>query len=451
MIDRSNIDDIEYGIIGGLLLWPKYAGVAVAKLPADAFMNEGTRTVYEAISHLHFAGKPIDCVTVQRETGPDYVPVINEALPRATAEVEYYCDLLLEYDRLWHIHLLAGTLQSAANMTEAEKTLEQINALMCSRNEVETVDAMELVKAYILRKNEKSPPPEYISFGMEALDKALFVRPGDVVIIGGYSSAGKTLLSLQFALHMAKKYRVGYFSLETDTEKMGERMISHYAQIDFRRIKTGMEDSRDLERVLKMGMELGDYSGHLKFHRASGLSVRDIQAITLSLRHEIIFVDYLQIVDAPGRDFREKVTNVSMSLHTLAQSHNVTVIALAQLSRPERTKAGTAPPNMWSFKESGQIENDADVAMLLYPSDMNDNASPRYLKVSKNKDGTKTQIVLEFDGVHQTLKPMPPSMAEKYRNVMKASRNAVRQRNSADGSGQVTLVELEGEDDDIPF
>ena len=206
-----------------------------------------------------------------------------------------------------------------------------------------------------------------------------------------------------------------------------------------------------MERVSKMGIDLGDYSGHLKFHRASGLSARDIQAITLSLRHEIIFDDYLQIVDAPGRDFREKVTNVSMALHTLAQSHNVAVIALAQLSRPEKTKAGTAPPNMWSFKESGQIENDADVAMLLYPSDMNDNASPRFLKVSKNKDGTKTQIVLEFDGAHQTLRPMPQSMAETYRNVMRACREAAGKRKSDDGADQVSFKELESDDPELPF
>lgn len=450
MIDRENIDDIEYGIIGGVLLWPKYVGVAVAKLPADAFNSEDTRTVYEAITRLHFDGKPVDRVTVQREAGPDYAPVIAEAMRRATAQVDYYCDLLLEYDRLWKIQLLAGKLQTAANLTEAEKTLEELNAMMCSRRDVETVDAVELVARYIQRKNEKAAAPEYISFGMGELDEALFVRPGDVVVVGGYSSAGKTLLSLQFALHMAQKHRVGYFSLETDTEKMGERMISHYAQVDFRRIKTGKEDSGDLERVTKMGMDLAEYSGCLKFHRVSGLSVRDIQALTLSQRHEIIFVDYLQIVDAPGRDFREKVTNVSMSLHTLAQSHNVTVIALAQLSRPEKTKTGTVPPNMWSFKESGQIENDADVAMLLYPSNMNDNFSPRYLKVSKNKDGTKAEIVLDFDGAHQTLTPMPPSRAEQFRAVMKSIRSAAKQQKS-EGGGQLSFDELRGEDRDLPF
>ena len=108
-------------------------------------------------------------------------------------------------------------------------------------------------------------------------------------------------------------------------------------------------------------------------------------------------MDYLQIVTShEGRSLYEQVTAVSKGLHTLAGSKRIAVIALAQLSRPEKVKGKAAPPTMASFRESGQIEQDADVAMILYPSDPNDNRSARVLKIAKNKEGERGKIDLAF-------------------------------------------------------
>ncbi len=450
-MDTQNLTDIQYAIIGGILASPEKAGSAIAKLPLEIFSDESAHELFEAISRLHFADRPIDRVTVRQEVGQEYAPVLEYCAEVAAADLDYYGDLLLEFDMLWHVKILARQIIEARSMDAVRPMVDALNRRLVSRQSVKPVNAMELIKRYLQRKADKTPPPEYITFGITALDDALSVRPGDVVVIGGYASAGKTLLALQFAVHMARKYDVGFFSLETNEDKLGERIISRYAEIDFRAIKRGAESREDIDRAVRLGIEIGDYKGSLEFTHATGLSVRDIQSITLARKYQVIFVDYLQIVSAPVRDMRERVTEISMALHTLAQTHNVAVVELAQLARPEKTKGKAAPPDMWSFKESGQIENDADVAMLLYPSDLNDNQSPRELKVSKNKDGAKVRLTLDFDGAHQMLAAAPPSVGEQVNAAFAASAKAVRDRKASQDLEQVSMASITGADPNCPF
>lgn len=443
MLDRQNLTAVQFGILGGMLMNPGKVGEVCAKLEPELFDTIATRGLYDAISALHFEGAPIDKVTVQRKAGSDYAVALDEALKAAAAnDLDYYCDMLKEYSRLSKIQLLGVQLSGASSLEEADKLIDEINGIVCGRSETETVDALELIMQFVSRRGDPVKKPEYITFGMEQLDKNTYVEKGDFVVVGGYSSAGKTLLSLQFALNMAKKYRVGYFSLETNSAKLGERLIAHSAKITLSSIKRRDNSDDEYQRAIQVGSAMGAYKGCLKFHQAAGMNVRDIQALTLSNRYEIIFVDYLQIVEAAGRDLYDKVTSVSKALHTLAQRHKVTVVALAQLARPEKQKGKPVPPSMWSFKESGQIENDADVAMLLYPNDPDDNRSTRHLKVSKNKDGEKCEFDLAFNGAMQTLTPIKPSLAKQIAEAKAAEKERER---------QMSFEEITEPDKNLPF
>ena len=134
------------------------------------------------------------------------------------------------------------------------------------------------------------------------------------------------------------------------------------------------------------------------------MTVRDIRALCLSRRYQVIFVDYLQLIAGSGKQSRyEQVTQISQELHSLGRANGVTIIALAQLKRPEKEKGKPIPPSMADFRESGQIEQDADCALLVYPSDPNDYRSDRVLYIAKNKEGTRAKYELEFDGAVQTL------------------------------------------------
>lgn len=234
------------------------------------------------------------------------------------------------------------------------------------------------------------------------MDESLYAQLGDFVVVGGYPSAGKTMLSIQFALSMAKEYSIGYFSLETSTQKLIDRLISHLAQIPLSHIKDRALNESEWERVAKATSELTRMKIH--FIDAGGMTVRDIQAQTLAGRYQVIVVDYLQLIHDSGHGRYEQVTNISIGLHTLARKHNIAVIALAQLSRAEKQQGVFIPPSLSSFRESGQIEQDADIAFLLWPSDPNNNRSSRILKVGKNKEGERLKLELGFDGNMQTFK-----------------------------------------------
>jgi replicative DNA helicase len=117
--------------------------------------------------------------------------------------------------------------------------------------------------------------------------------------------------------------------------------------------------------------------------------------------YQIIFVDYLQLLQGSGENRTTQVTQISIALHTLAQSMGVTVVALSQLARQGKQEKNT-PPDMSALRESGQIEQDADLIMMLSLQDKDNPAGPRELRIRKNKEGTCPNILLDFDGKHQT-------------------------------------------------
>lgn len=434
--------DIQYGILGHLLVYPEHVGEVMARLTAEDFDSLPTRGLFEAISRLHFARAPVDVVTVRREAGEDYDAAIEEALNHTASDAVYYCDLLREGVQLKKIQGCAYDLAAASTMEVAGKTIEYLNSLVTLRQKAEVVTAREAAADFI-RRMGAAQKPEYLSLGIKELDKLLFLELGDFILLGGYSSAGKTLLSLQFALALTEKYRVGYFTLETNQKKLTDRLIAHMAQVPLSLIKDCRLEGEDARRAAEAAKRLSRLN--MDFIPASGMTVRDIQAVTLNKRYQVIFVDYLQIISAQGKSRYEQVTNISIGLHTLAQSHGVAVFALAQLSRPEKTNGKPQPPTMASFRESGQLEQDADAALLLWPADPNDNRSNRVLKIAKNKDGERKPLELVFSGATQTLSPAPSdgkSVAAYYSGIGRMAKQS-RQ--------QIGFQDLPNDNSPLPF
>ena len=454
MYDRDNYVSMQLTVLGTLIRDPTHIGEAMAKLSAELFDADITRTLYNALSVLYLAGSPIDPLTVRKQAGEDYGVAIDEALSHQTGDVLYYCDALRDYRRLVLIHAAAGEILGAENIEAAAKVTDKLNGLFVSRRGAERLTARDAANEFMAAQNY-DVAPKYLSWGIDALDKGLFVEPGDFVVIGGYPSAGKTLLSLQFARHLAKDgRRVAYYSLETGAKKIRDRLISSMGHIPMSKIKRHEMTPEEWRRAGDACKELYDLP--LEIVRASGWSVGDIQADALNHRYEVIFVDYLGIIAAGGKSRYEMVTNISIGLHTLAQAHGITVVALQQLSRPEKDKGKPRPPTLSDFRESGQIEQDADVAMLLYPSDPNDNHSDRVLKVSKNKDGDKLSLTLAFDGPCQTMTPKPQDESKEIMRKLSAEGRAVKaelhQQARVEQSLQVNFEDLPpGSPGELPF
>ena len=447
-LKHDDIVAVEYAVLGGLLTNPETVGSACTELTPDLFSQTGTKGVYKAIEALHLDGAPVDRVTVRAKLGPEYDAALDECERMAVSDVLYYCGLLRDYSRLWELHVLGLKLSATDTLDAAVQTVGEINRqTVQTEKRSQGANLVDLVMEYC-RGQGKKQQAEYITFPWAALNEVCYVERGDFVVIGGYSSAGKTMLSLQFALHMAKKYRVGYFSFETSKRKIADRVIAAMTRTQLQKIKRKELTNEDYKAAAKAGNELMQMQGALIIHEAGGMTVLDIQTIALAERYDVVFVDYLQIVGVSGksqdgdRAIYNRVTTVSQGLHTLAQRNKVTVVALAQLNRPEKTKGKPIPPSMWSFKESGQIENDADVAMLLYPNDPDDNKSSRHLKISKNKDGEKFEMDLQFFGATQIFVPYSKGTKRQVED---------RKAKAAEAAREQLLTKLATADDGLPF
>lgn len=445
MASGSSVQALEYGILGGMLRTPECVGEVVAALTPEDFSEGVARVLFETVSALHFAGEPVDAVTVLRKTGDDgYGLAIRDALDQyaVPANILYYCQLLRQTQQLSEIQGEAYLTAAAQTLDEAAEHIARLNGLLSARRSAEVLSAADAAMDFCTRQD--APPPAYLSFGLGKLDKALYAELGDFIVVGGYASSGKTLLSIQFAVALAKRYRVGYFSLETGPRKLTDRLMAYLAQVPLARIKDRTLSGEDWEALAKAASDLSALP--LDFIDAGGMTVRDIQALALQRRYEVVLVDYLQLISDRGGSRYEQVTHISQDLHTMARTNHMTVIALAQLRRADKVNGKPKPPTMADFRESGQIEQDADVALLLYPSDPNDNNSDRILKVGKNKEGERLKLTLSFDGAKQTLREAPVPSWEQRREAHKAIREAGRS-----GPRQTVLEEVTGEIPGLPF
>lgn len=412
------LTELQYTIVGTLMQEPEKVGETLTRLSVADFPDRPTRGIYAAIGDLHFSGAPIDAITVLDKAGDEYGEAILYARQQYTTDLDYCVGQLLEKSRMRTVQTLAGQIETADNLEAVERLVGKLNAAMAERQRVTIVKSGDAALEFC--NSQSAPAPSYYRWGFARLDQSLYVEQGDFVVIGGYSSAGKTLLSLQFAKTLAETRRVGYFTLETSPKKLTDRLIAHMGRIPLSAIKNHNLNDEQWTAAAQAANDLSLL--HLDFVPASGMTVRDIQAIALSQRYEAIFIDYLQLIQAKGGSRYEIVTNISSGLHTMAQAHGITVIALAQLSRPEQSKDGKQPaPSMHSFRESGQIEQDADVALLLYQTNPNDYRSRRMLKCGKNKDGERFALELDFDGPLQTLSvPQPPQTDDRTPDWVRA-------------------------------
>ena len=445
--------EIEFSIIGSLIDAGDGVGRYISEITVEDFNSDVCRTMLKALRNMFFSGAPIDRVTLLNELADEeYSSAIEAALERKTSDLSFYLEMLRFRSRMEKVNALGMSLVNASKAEDIGPVLDELNALMVQRKNRKAVSLQDAVQRFFERHEGEAP--EYLKWNMPQLDEKLFCEKGDFVVIGGYPSAGKTLLAAQFALELAKKYRVGFFSLETSPDKLTDRLMSHYTQIPMDRIKTNKLSREDWLKCTKAAEEL--YRLQLEEVPASGMTAADIQAYSLSRRYEVVFIDYLQLIRGNQKASRyDLVTEVSQNLHTMAQSTGTTVIALAQLSRPDKSQQKPAPPNMSSLRESGQIEQDADIIMLLYQEDMNDYKGRRVLKIAKNKEGERAVLMLDFNGPTQTLTPAKPSKAESYQAVQRACKAAQRERAAAEKKssvpGQAVMHELPDDGTPLPF
>lgn len=444
-----NRDYLERALISELLRAPERFGELAALIKADDLSEGINRELFKVCRELFDAGRPIDAAAIRFGLGDP----TDEAWAQVVSYYNAPCGEIAEYARMLkeqkRFDALAGMsmeLSRAISAEEQEKIIGAMADVIAGKCETVTVSAESAAHEFFDRIG-RTEKPDYLRWGFEALDKVSYTEPGDFVAIGGYPSSGKTMFALQVAAALAKKKRVGFFSLETSPQKVADRLMCHLSRVPMQKIKRRDLDAADLAALTTAGEKMAALA--LDIIPASGMSVADIQAISINKRYDVVFVDYLQIVDSGAKDRYENVTQTSLQLHRMAQSHRITVIALAQFKRPDKTAGKKpVPPSMADFRESGQIEQDIDLALLLYPSDHNDNRSSRICKVAKNKEGERVQIELEFDGAAQTFREKKES---PYRNLQTRLAEYDRQERRERREQQMRFEETAADEKELPF
>lgn len=394
----ENLVQMQWTILAEMIRKPSIIGNVVAQLSREDFTAIATRTLWDAITSIHNSGAPMEIPPLREALGEDADLLLHEAWHYGTDDVQWYVDRFKVYRRAAEIKSVCYELTAAEDMEEIQEKLDRLNAMAVTSRKVQVYTAADMAGIMLEELND-AEASKLIPTGLRELDDIIQLEAGDFVVLGGYPSAGKTALALQIARSMASKYHVGFYSLETNQTKAARRILAATAGIPLGDIKRKQYTDDQCTAAAHAATDFAQL--HFDFVPASSLTVQEIKSLALSRHQQVIFVDYLQIVRGKGRDRYEIVTNISQDLHRLAQDYQIIVIALAQLTRPESIKGKMQRPTMASFRESGQIEQDADVAMLLYLSDPDNYKSDRELKVAKNKEGAKTKINLAFDGTVQ--------------------------------------------------
>lgn len=462
MVTLDQAYQAQISVIGSMLIDARCVPLVLSKLSPEDFIDGTCRATFTAIRKLAREGRPVDPVTVvdAMRGGDRYIAWTREAMevtPTA-ANVGEYIPMVRRAAVRRRILELSEKLPEADD-EGLEALVRQMASTLSTADRMPRMTAAERADDFY-RRMKSAEKPKYLPWGIPTADRAVYAELGDMILLGGYASSGKTLLSIAMAMAQAKAgYKVGYYSLETSARKVTDRQIAALTGVPLGRIKTrGFTE----DEWRKFAQGACDMSSVCPFDviPAAGLTVDDITADAIGHGYQIIYVDYVQLVRAPGvrsSDRYAVVTAVSQGFKTFAPSTGTAVVALAQLSRPEKVQVGRGenkktllvPPSMNSFRESGQLEQDADVAFLVWPKDSKDNNSNRIFEIGKNKEGPRPKVELVFHGDTQTMVELAPPIAAE----LSAQGRAIKQanRNRAQRAQQVEFQELLGEDDDNPF
>ena len=393
--------DLPKMLLAALLGFPQYIPEAVGRLTPDDF-PEGLSDLYAAIDGTWSAKGEMDVVDVLhhypnlKETVAACIDALDTAPVQVTrSRVREWVTALLERRALERFQTLA--VQAASPSTGYEDLAglygRMGQALDTDHPDEDFTPIGDLIDDYIRNLDQQ---PNYIPTGIGPLDRNLHILPGNFILIGGRPSAGKTALSLQIAVEMAKQGRkVCYFSLETSPQILTQRIIANQLYAPLEQVKTKKVPASELDGLSKL-RQLPLY-----IRSASGRNVAWIRAQAQRMKAQVAVIDYVQIIrpDRSG-DRYQAITQISIGLHELAQTTGMVVIGAAQLSR---NAAHTLPTNA-DLKDSGQLEQDADAVLLL--GNAEDGRSVCIL--SKNKEGRVGEIPLAFDKERQRFLEVVP-------------------------------------------
>jgi len=421
--------EAEQSVLGGLMLDNRWWDDLSDKITADDFYREDHQLIFRAIAELATNHKPCDFVTLAEHLksrgqledagGLAYLGTLANDTPSA-ANVMAYAEIVRERAVLRSLAHVGGEIAELGFRPEGREYAELLDvaeqkvfALRAKADRAKNdyfampglIDALEK-KIEFLRSNQGQLAG--LSTGFTDLDRSTTgFHPGDLVILAGRPSMGKTSFALNIAEHvvMYEKKPALVFSMEMPAEQLALRMLSSFARIPMGKLRSGELDDRDMDRLVSQTGFLRE--APLFIDETGAMSPLDVRARARRVKQRhglgLIVVDYIQLMQIPGsRDGRvNEISEISRSLKALAKELEVPVIALSQLNRGVEQRDNKRP-RMADLRESGGIEQDADLCLFIYRDEVYNKESPdkgtAEIIIAKQRNGPLGTVRTAFFG-----------------------------------------------------
>jgi replicative DNA helicase len=413
--------EAEESALGALLL-DKDAIIAVAEfLSPEDFYDDRRKSIYQACISLYEERIPIDVLTVAERLkkqkalkmvgGSAYLADLANKVPTA-AHVEHYGRIVKETAAKRSLMAAASRLVdlSMDESLAADELLDRAESEVFSLTQKHVARAFEPVKAALAESfdrldelHKQGEGLRGIPTGFKDLDDTLAgMQRSNLIILAARPGIGKTSLALNIAQNLAVKYKrpVGFFSLEMSKEELVDRLLVAQADIDAWKLKTGKLDEDDFTKLSNAMGELAE--APLYIDDTPALSIIEMRTKARRLQVEsgldLLVVDYLQLARSRQLENRvQEVSEITQGMKNLARELKIPILAISQLSRAVEQRGGQKKPQLADLRESGSIEQDADVVMFLWREDEENNENI-ILDVAKHRNGPLRSINLFFKG-----------------------------------------------------
>ncbi len=402
--------EAEMSVLGVAFLNKNALVKICEELYSDMFYSDANKKLFEAIKSCYENKVPIDITTVKEELdkkknltavgGIDYITEVIDSVATA-ANLDYYIKIVKDKALMRNLidtatDIVTNAYEEDEDVTsmldEAEKKILNVVKERQTSDFIHIKDAISIAQENLENLQKNKSDITGIPTGFYDLDKATAgLHPGELIIIAARPGMGKTAFSLNIAVNAAlnTKKAVAVFNLEMPAEQLVNRMRSAVGQVDSYKIQTGQLNHEDWKRINEANSQLSDTN--IQIVDDAGITASEIKAKcrTLANKEEglgLVIIDYLQLVTSGGRrpDSRQQeVSEISRALKTMAMELKVPVIALAQLSRSAEKRENNQPM-LADLRESGSIEQDADLVLFIHRND--------YYKAKEKLDAQKNVV-----------------------------------------------------------
>lgn len=417
--------EAEQCVLGSILLQTEAMDKVVETLTAEDFYRPEHRLIFAAMLHLFGKTEPRDLVTVtnvlknannlDKMGGPAYLATLTDIVPVA-ANILYYAKIVREKSILRRLISTSTEIASRCYeeqddidklLDETEQNIFDIAQAKSSQSVHPISTVINVAFNEVKKLSERKEMITGVPSGFEDFDrKTAGLQPADLIILAARPSMGKTALAMNMVQNAALLYKVpvGVFSLEMSKEQLGMRMLCSIGRVDSQRIRTGHIQENDWPKLARAVGMLSE--APIFIDDTPSLSVLELRAKARRLKTEhnlgLVVIDYLQLMRGSSTERREQeISEISRSLKAMAKELHIPVIALSQLNRSLESR-GDKRPQLSDLRESGAIEQDADVICFIYRDEVynKSEANPKRgiaeLIIGKQRNGPTGTIELTF-------------------------------------------------------